>query len=1045
MRRAALALLVLLGGLTPPARLSAQAPPLVAPTDPLSPADERKGFTVPAGFDVQLVASEPDIQKPMQLAFDAKGRMWVTTSYHYPFAAPQGKGTDKLFVLSGIDPATGKAKKVQVFADDLNIPIGILPLPDCKSCIVSSTGEIRKYTDTNDDGKADKMEVLFSGFGFVDTHGMTNSFTLMPDGWVYACHGFRNDSTVRGKDGHEVKMQSGHTFRFRPDGSRIEVYTRGQVNPFGIAVDPWFNLYTADCHSKPITQLIPGAYYESFGKPHDGLGFAAHVTKHSHNSTGLCGLAWYDAGHFPKEYQGTMFVGNVVTSRINFDRIEWHGATPVAKELPDFMTSKDLWFRPVDIKLGPDGALYVADFYNKIIGHYEVDLKHPGRDKDRGRIWRIVWVGKNGDAAPPKFHRYDFTTATDAQLLNDLVDQNLTVRMIAGQELIRRAKDGKTLEFNDNATLQLVANPKTVSFVVGWAAFTAEADKKPVPVADYRKIVDKAKETFKTSQQPDHFSTLVARALASRPKWEKDERAIALDILKSFDAPRLKRAVVEGIGYHPHADFVAPLVELLKKVPADDTHLRYAARVALRNCLRSDDKAWPRIVDPTKADIDPIYAEIALAIPSERSAAFLWELGAVRRLPAGVSTSAVLEHIARHGEWTMVERVADNLTRFPGSAPDPVLGFLRGVQTRGKRIKHKNGRELGSAMILELSQKRLDEPLKSVDADRCASMFRVLSALPGVVEGWSGTEVTPGAAKQMAAFCTTKTVPTDLRLVAAESLLKVAPASALGVLRPVLIDATVPAEFRDRLLLVFATSGSKEARLDARDSLKDAPYRTAVAVGVALAGTPAGAEDLLEAVKMGKAPARLLQEKLILERLRAAKIPDLDKQIGALTKGLPPLDQKLAELVKRRATAFASAKPDKELGAKLFTKHCAACHKIGEQGGKIAPQLDGIGTRGLERLLEDTLDPNRNVDQAFRARIITTKDERTITGLMLRVEGEVLVVADDQGKEIRVPLKDIGTNRETMLSPMPANFGEIIPEADFHHLMAYLLDQKARK
>ncbi len=93
---------------------------------------------MPAGFDVQLVASEPDIQKPMQMAFDAKGRLWVTTSYHYPFAAPHGKGTDKLFVLSDFDAKTGKARKVETFAADLNIPIGVLPLPDCKSCIVSS-------------------------------------------------------------------------------------------------------------------------------------------------------------------------------------------------------------------------------------------------------------------------------------------------------------------------------------------------------------------------------------------------------------------------------------------------------------------------------------------------------------------------------------------------------------------------------------------------------------------------------------------------------------------------------------------------------------------------------------------------------------------------------------------------------------------------------------------------------------------------------------------------------------------------------------------
>ena len=133
---------------------------------------------------------------------------------------------------------------------------------------------------------------------------MTNSFVLLPDGWVYATHGFKNTSVVKAKDGSEITMNSGNTYRFRPDGSRIEPWTFGQVNPFGMCVDPYFNLYTADCHSKPITQLIRGAHYQSFGKPHDGLGFAPHVTRHDHKSTALCGLAWYDADHFPKEWNG---------------------------------------------------------------------------------------------------------------------------------------------------------------------------------------------------------------------------------------------------------------------------------------------------------------------------------------------------------------------------------------------------------------------------------------------------------------------------------------------------------------------------------------------------------------------------------------------------------------------------------------------------------------------------------------------------------------------------------------------------------------------
>jgi putative heme-binding domain-containing protein len=1035
---AVLALFAVTGGLTPPARLAAQyppEPPVIAPTDALSPADERKAFTVPAGFEVQLVASEPDIQKPIQMAFDAKGRLWVTTSHHYPFAAPAGKATDKLFVLSDFDPETGKAKKVQVFADDLNIPIGILPLPDCKSCLVSSAGEIRKYTDTDGAGKATKMEVLFTGFGMRDTHGMYNSFTLMPDGWVYACHGYLNTSKVKGKDGHEVEMNSGNTFRFRPDGSRIEVFTRGQVNPFGIAVDPWFNLYTADCHTKPITQLIPGGVYDSFGKPHDGLGYAPHVTRHSHGSTALCGLAWYDADHFPKEYKGTMFLGNVVTNRINFDKIEWKGSTPVGVEQPDFLVSKDPWFRPTDIKLGPDGALYVADFYNKIIGHYEVDLKHPQRDKDRGRVWRIVWKGKGGDAKPPTMHRTDFTTATDTELHIDLFHPNLTVRFLAGHQLRRRAAEGKQLK------LEMARfDSDRLASAVGWMAFIDEAGKEPLTTRDYERTVQGAKDL---RLKPEELTGQFVRALGSRANWGKGERTILLDIFRSSESVHQKRAAVEAVIFHPHAEFVAPLVGLLKTCPADDTHLRHAARIALRNCLRDDDKAWP--TDAKAAD--PVFIDMALAIPSQKAAAYLLAQITAGEIPEE-KDPAVAEHVARYGDKVMRERLVSEISRMSGlnSYYDSLLGTFRGLSASGVRLSSDS-----AALVLRQLQAHIslyvdmEGPLQPEQTARLLGLTRALIALPKAVGPETKVELKPDTVKVLDHFVRDTRTSLDLRAAATDVLLQLASADGLKAGHSVLADAKTPPNVRDRILLVFAASSNKDARLDARDALKDAPYRTAVAVGAALAGTRAGADDLLDAVKQGKAPARLLQEKIILERLKAANVPDLDKQVAALTKGLPPLDQKIAELIKKRATAFASAKPDKELGAKLFTKHCAACHKIGDQGGKIAPNLDGIGTRGLERLLEDTLDPNRNVDQAFRARVITTKDERTITGLMLRVEGEVLVIADDQGKEIRIPTQDIATNRETMLSPMPANFGEVIPEADFHHLMAYLLDQKAKE
>jgi len=180
-------------------------------------------------------------------------------------------------------------------------------------------------------------------------------------------------------------------------------------------------------------------------------------------------------------------------------------------------------------------------------------------------------------------------------------------------------------------------------------------------------------------------------------------------------------------------------------------------------------------------------------------------------------------------------------------------------------------------------------------------------------------------------------------------------------------------------------------------------------------------------------------------RWREAKIPDLKKRVAKLTEGLPPADQRMQELFKRRKAGFAAAKTDAALGAKVYEKNCANCHQLGGKGAKIGPQLDGVGIRGVDRLLEDILDPNRNVDQAFRATIFALKSGQSVTGLVLREEGEIYVLADAQGKEVRVPKNTVEERSVSQLSPMPANLVDQITEMDFYHLMAYLLQQRAPK
>jgi putative heme-binding domain-containing protein len=161
-----------------------------------------------------------------------------------------------------------------------------------------------------------------------------------------------------------------------------------------------------------------------------------------------------------------------------------------------------------------------------------------------------------------------------------------------------------------------------------------------------------------------------------------------------------------------------------------------------------------------------------------------------------------------------------------------------------------------------------------------------------------------------------------------------------------------------------------------------------------------------------------------------------------LTASFPPQDARIRELLDRRRELVSSGKSDVMLGAAVFEKHCAICHRIGEKGAKIGPNLDGVGIRGLDRLMEDILDPNRNVDQAFRTTQVATSDGRIVSGLALREEGQVLVLADAQGKELRVPTAEIDERSVNQLSLMPSNVPDLVSEADFVHLLGYLLSQR---
>ncbi|HBI42274.1 MAG TPA: dehydrogenase [Planctomycetales bacterium] len=997
--------------------LGAAPNPNIVEADPRTPADEAKSFHLPPGFEIQLVASDPDIHKPLNLEFDDRGRLWVSETVEYPFplgADGKLKGQDAVKILEDFGP-DGRARKITTFADKLDIPIGVLPLLTTKpqDALIYSIPNIWRMRDADGDGKADERTPLYTKYGFKDTHGMTNNFTWGFDGWVYACHGFSNESTVKGGDERNITMQSGNVYRLRPDGSHLEYFLHGEVNPFGLAFDPLGNLYTCDCETKPIWQLLRGGYYPSFGKPDDGLGFAPTMIERYTDSSAIAGVAFYAADSFPAAHRDSAYVGDVVTNRVNEFRLTWHGSTPHAVK-QDFLLSDDRWFRPVHVKLGPDGALYIADFYNRIIGHYEVPLDHPGRDHERGRIWRIVYRGPDGKGPTQLAPRADWTTAPVDELLKDLGHPNLAVRIKATNELA--ARGGKDAVAAVLGVMNRTDKPEAGDI---WRRMHGLYVLERVGALDDATLGAAAKDK--------EFGVRVhaQRILSERAKWTDELHALALAGLKDADA-NVQRAAADAVGRHPAADNLRPLLDLYEAAPAEDTHLLYVVRMALRDQLLPAN-VWNAIPLKVWTERDArAIADVSLGAPTPEAAAFLLKHLGQDPQRRDFLTRAV-HHIARYGS----PDVAKTVTAFArGQHPADF-----GLQFELFQAVRNGGQERGAA---------LDDAARAWADD----LTNKLLASKSPQEVKSGTELV--AALKMESqeskvvdVATNKAIPREGREAAMAALTALNAGRNAGVLGKVLTDADNAIELREGAAKLLAQANQPETQAQLLQALPAAPARLQTAIAAGLAGSPAGAAKLLDAVEAGKASARLLQERAVEAPLTASNIPDVKNRLAKLTKGLPPADQKIQELIAARHKSFQEAKADAEAGAKVFEKNCAICHTIANKGAKVGPQLDGVGIRGLDRLLEDVLDPNRNVDQAFRMTILNLTDGKVVRGLLLRQVGAVLVMADDKGKEVRVPIADVDERSTSQQSPMPATFAEQVSQADFHNLMAFLLKQTA--
>jgi len=462
--------------------IGAPEPAKATKASPLTPDEQRTSFTLPPGFEIELVASESEgIGKFITVDWDQRGRMWSMTAFDYPVdgnenpeaakALYANPGKDKVLVWD--TPFAPGPQTPRIYADGLAIPLGILPYkngvyvqhgPDIVFLAATdeeTRAELRRLDENSSkpeeraskrlelllkskaDPKAaaDARAVVLTGFGVQDSHLFPHQFTRAPGNWIWMAQGAFNSGKVRSpawERGSAVQFDKTRMARFLPDGRGFEITSQGPCNIWGLVLTGEGEAFIQEANDFgfPVMPFHEGANYpgcsdalfRSFAPEFPGT--APHFKM---GGTGLSGLALSDAkGAWPEPYADVMFVANPITRKIQAIKMHREGPRWRMEKLPDFIDSSDEMFRPIAIHFGPDGCLYIVDWYNKIISHNEVPRVHPDRDKTRGRIWRV----KHKDQTP--FRVPDFTKLSDDELLAKLGCDSTRQSHLAWQAIVDR-------------------------------------------------------------------------------------------------------------------------------------------------------------------------------------------------------------------------------------------------------------------------------------------------------------------------------------------------------------------------------------------------------------------------------------------------------------------------------------------------------------------------------------------------------------------------------------------------------------------------------
>ena len=962
-------------------------------------ARELERFDVAEELEVNLFAADPMVANPIGMHWDERGRLWVATSTIYPHLAPGQKPDDRILILEDIDE-DGRADKSTIFADGLLVPQSVIP--GHGGVWVTQSTDLLFLADTDGDDRADVRRLIFTGFGNADVHHMIHGLRWGPGGDLYFTQSIYINSWVETPWGVRQLNGSG-IWRLRPELLRLDVHSRGLVNPWGHAFDRWGQSFSTDGAGGG------GPSYTFAGSAHKtAKGAARTLNSMNPGRPKECGLEIVSGRHLPESWDGQLITSDFRANRVVRYELSENGSGYSSKLHGDVLASSHRSFRPVNVKQGPDGAIYVADWYSPIIDHGEVDFHHPLRDVAHGRIWRLTAKGR--DLVP----RARLATASIRELLDALRLPEAPARDHARRLLREKGA--------------AVVAPLLRTWLTEFDA--ADATLDPVRL--------EALWVLQGLRTPD--AALLGSLLASR---DGRMRAAAVRVLGDWAdrIPAVREHFEKAVG-DPHPRVRLEAVTALRDARLDEAEGIDAATradLAMRALDRPLDSSLEFAVWSAARELEPAWQPILAAgrpVFEGKAHRLAFALGAVGKeasigpIVALLQTGELsdrertqaMELIATLGGPAELSMVLDRAIADALSSPAAAASLLDGLADsarRGRPAPPKPER------LLPL----LDAPSENLVAAalRLAGNWKLDAAVP-----------------RLAALAVDPSRRRALRYDACRALLETG--AGQKALRSGLQSTSADAASADELRIPMVAA---LARLDLREAAPAARHL------LASARRAAPVELLFEAfIERQDGPATLaasLKDVRLEPEVAAAGVRiagstgrDLSSFIDTLSHAgslqpltkMPPAEE-LAALLRA-----ISEKGDPARGEEIYRRdglRCMACHALGGAGGRVGPDLSSLGgSAELVQILESVLAPSAKIKEGYEPVTVVDTTGTIHSGIVVGNTPTGLEIRDVKDRLVTLSEDQIANVTSPEISVMPEGLAQSLRRDELVDLVKFL-------